>query len=373
MKSDVAKVMHRVLGRPMIQWVVQSALDAGATRVVVIVGHQREVVQDWLTSKFGDRVQFAVQAEQRGTGHAVWCAREFLSDEAPSRTIILSGDVPNMQAQTIKEFVERVGGASVGVMTAVLDDPARYGRIVRRGERVAGIVEYADATDDQREIREINSGIYVADTKFLREELEAICSRPPETAQNEWYLTDIVGVAAEAGEAAAWILGDVPQMQGVNTRAHLAQAAAWRRERVNEAWMEAGVTMIDPCATYIDADVSLSEGVILHPGVQLLGATVVGEGTVVENSSVIENTTIGADVRVKPFCHFEDARVEDGAQMGPMCHLRPGADIGADCHVGNFVELKKTRLGPGSNTVVARAEFAGLPVTDSVEWRLVAE
>ena len=348
MKSERAKVMHEILGRPMIDWVVQSALDAGASRAVVIVGHQREIVQDWLSSRFGERVVFAVQQEQHGTGHAVWCSREFLGEDAPERTIILSGDVPNMRAETIRRFVRDVGEARLGVMTAILDEPGKYGRILRRGERVAGIVEWADATEDEREIREINTGFYVADTDFLFEELDALCSKPPDTAQGEWYLTDLVGIAAENGDAFAWVLGDVEQMQGVNTRAHLAAAAAYTRRHVNEAWMERGVTMLDPATTYVDATVELAEDVVLHPNVQLLGTTKIGARTLVESSCVISNTEIAADVHVKPFCHFEDARIETGAILGPFCHLRPAADIGPECHVGNFVEVKKTRMDRGA-------------------------
>lgn len=348
MKSDRAKVMHEILGRPLVDWVTQAALDAGAERVVVIVGHQRETVQAWMKERFGDRVVFAVQDEQKGTGHAVHCASEFLGDGAPERTIILSGDVPNVLPETIQKFVSDVGDAKLGVMSAILRSPGKYGRIKRRGERVAGIIEWADASDEEREIREINAGIYVVDTPFLRAELEQLCSRPPDTAQGEYYLTDLVAVAAEDGEARAWILGDVPQMQGVNTRAHLAAATRWRRNVMNERWMEDGVTMLDPATTYIDASVELAEDVVLHPNVELRGRTRIGPRTVIESSCVIVDTDVGPDVHVKPFCHFEEARIERGAIMGSFCHLRPGADIGEACHVGNFVEVKKTRLEKGA-------------------------
>ncbi len=350
MKSDLAKVMHPVLGRPLIGWVTEGALEAGAERVVVIVGHQRESVESYLHERFGERVAFAVQDEQLGTGHAVWCAREFLQDDAPERTIILSGDVPNLLPATIAAFVKNVGDSDLGVMTAILDEPAKYGRIKRSasGSRVTGIVEWADASDAEREIREINAGVYVVDTDFLRDELEALCTGPANTAQGEYYLTDLVAVAAENGQATAWILDDVDQVQGVNTRAHLAEAMRWRRGLVNQRWMEAGVTMLDPATTYVDADVQLGEDVTLHPSVELRGATRVGARTVIEQSCTIVDTTIGDDVHVKPFCHFEEARVEDGAIMGSFCHLRPGADIGPDCHVGNFVEVKKTRMDQGA-------------------------
>ena len=347
MKSDRSKVMHTVAGRPMIEWVARAAFDAGCEKVIIIVGHQREIVQAHLEAKFGDRVEFAIQQPQLGTGHAVYQAVPLLDGDV-ARTLILSGDVPNMTAQTLRDFVEASAGFELSVMTAVLDDAAKYGRIMREGDAVRGIVEWADATDEQREIREINTGFYVVNTEFLCTELEKLCAGETDNAQGEYYLTDIVGVAAGRGLATAWILDDVAQMQGVNTRTQLAEAAAWRRARINEAWMDAGVTMIDPGNTYIDADVVLAADVLLHPGVQLIGETTIGSGTTIGNSSVIEHSSIAEDVTILPFCHFESARVEDGARIGPMCHLRPGADIGRECHVGNFVEVKKTRLDEGA-------------------------
>lgn len=347
MKSDTTKVMHPILGRPMIEWVVRSALDAGCRHVTVIVGHQRDQVREHLEGKFPGQVGFAVQEEQLGTGHAVWCAVDDLRDGA-DRTLILSGDVPNMQPSSLDAFVEAVGDASLGVMTAVLDDAAKYGRIIRSGDHVAAIVEWADATPTQREIREINTGFYVAQTGFLCEELDRLCKGEPNNAQGEYYLTDLVAVAAERDDAVAWTLRDEAQMQGVNTRVQLAAATAWARARVNEAWMEAGVTMLDPSTTYVDAEVTLEADVTLHPGVQLRGATHIGRGTTVGNSTVIEDCEVGEQVRILPFCHLESARVEDEAKLGPMCHLRPGADIGPTAKVGNFVEVKKSRLERGA-------------------------
>ncbi len=347
MKSDRSKVMHEVAGRPMIEWVAKAALDAGCDNLVVIVGHQREVVQEHLTRQFGDRVAFAVQDPQLGTGHAVFCAVPALRDGA-SRTLILSGDVPNMQPETIRAFVAAAQGSTLSVMTAVLADAARYGRIVRDGETLRAIVEHADASPEVRAIREINTGFYVADTEFLCTELAKLCAGPADNAQGEYYLTDLVAVAAAAGAATAWVLDDVAQMQGVNTRTQLAEATAWCRTRINDAWMDAGVTMLDPRHTYIDADVQLAADVLLHPGVQLIGATTIGEGTTVGNGCVIEDSHVAQDVTILPFCHFEQAHVENGARIGPMCHLRPGADIGPQCHVGNFVEVKNSRLDVGA-------------------------
>jgi bifunctional UDP-N-acetylglucosamine pyrophosphorylase/glucosamine-1-phosphate N-acetyltransferase len=347
MKSDLTKVMHPILGRPMIEWVVRAALDAGCKHVTVIVGHQRDQVREHLEGQFPGQVGFAVQEEQLGTGHAVWSAVDQLRD-GPNRTLILSGDVPNMQPESLEAFVEAVGDAKLGVMTAVLEDAAKYGRIIRSGDNVAAIVEWADATEEQREVREINTGFYVADTAFLCDELDRLCSSEPDNAQGEYYLTDLVAVAADLDDAVAWTLEDHDQMQGVNTRAHLAAATRWARRRINQHWMDAGVTMLDPTTTHIDADVHLDYDVTLHPGVELRGETRVGRGTTVGNSSVIENSEVGELVNILPFCHLEDARVEAEAKLGPMCHLRPGADIGPEAKVGNFVEVKKSRLDRGA-------------------------
>lgn len=347
MKSERSKVMHEVAGRPMIEWVARAALDAGCESVVAIVGHQRDVVRAHLERRFGDRVAFAVQEPQLGTGHAVFCAVPELEGRA-DRTLILSGDVPNMQPATLEAFLAASDRWTLSVMTAVLEDAARYGRIVRDADNVCAIVEYADATPPQRAIREINTGFYVVDTTFLCAELQKLCAGTADNAQGEFYLTDLVAVAAERGEATAWVLDDIEQMQGVNTRAQLAAAAAWRRTRINRDWMEAGVTMVDPATTYVDADVELAPDVVLHPGVQLLGNTRIAEGTTVASSCVVEDSELGAAVELLPFCHLEQARVETGARLGPMCHLRPGADIGEGCHVGNFVEVKKSRLDAGA-------------------------
>lgn len=347
LQSDLSKVMHEILGRPMIDWVVQAALDSGCERVTVIVGHQRDVVQAFLADKFGERVRFAVQDPQLGTGHAVWCAADALRG-GPERTLILSGDVPNMQPETLRNFCDASTGWTLSVMTAVLEDAATYGRIVRDGAQVEAIVEWADASEAQRALREINTGFYVADTDFLLAELETLCAGETDNAQGEYYLTDLVAVAADREEATAWILDDIDQMQGVNTRVQLASATSWARERINHRWMTDGVTMLDPATTYIDSTVTLGTDVVLHPGVELRGDTQIGEHTRVGNSCVIENSDIGASVTLLPFCHLESARVESDASLGPMCHLRPGADIGPGAKVGNFVEVKKSRLDAGA-------------------------
>lgn len=351
MKSEHPKVLHEVLGRPMIDYSIRAALGAGADRAVVIVGYGRDRVRDWIeTQPYGDDVEFAVQEEQRGTGHAVWCAEDYL-DDGPDTTLILSGDVPLMEAETLRDFAQsaEASGAPMAVMTAVLDDPAAYGRVVRddEGGRVQKIVEYADATERQRQIDEINAGFYAADTSFLADMLPDMCRGEPDTAQGEYYLTDLVELAARRGGATGWQVGDPRLIQGVNTRADLAEAIDIARSRINRRWMEEGVTFIDPESTHVGPDVELARDVVLHPAVQLQGETEIGEGTVVENGSVIRDSRLDSEVYVKAHCYVNRSKVGSGTQLGPFAHLRPGADIGRDCKVGNYVEVKKSTLEDG--------------------------
>ncbi len=352
MQSERPKVLHEVLGRPMIDYSVRAALGAGASRAVVIVGYGRDVVRDWLEDQpYADRLEFALQEEQLGTGHAVWCADDYLDASSPDETLILSGDVPLMDDETLRDFAQssEASGAPLSVMTANLDDPDTYGRVVRdkKGGGVQRIVEYTDATEKQRQITEINAGFYAASTSFLTEALPELCEGEPDTAQGEHYLTDLVDMAARQGGATGWQLDDPRLIKGVNTRADLAEATALARERTNHRWMEEGVTFIDPSSTHVGPDVELARDVVLHPGVQLQGETRIGEGTVVENGTVIRDSTIAGDVHVKAHCYVRRAEVEARTQLGPFAHLRPGADIGRDCKVGNFVEVKKSRLEDG--------------------------
>jgi len=334
----------------MIGHALDAAFAAGAERAVVVVGYQRRAVEQWVREAFPDRpVKFVVQDEQLGTAHAVWSAREFL-ESGPERTLIQYGDVPAMDGETLRSFVETAehSRAPLALMTARPEENAEYGRILRDEEDdVLGVVEYADATPRQREIDEVNAGFYVADTPFLTEHLPRICSGAAETAQEEYYLPDLVEIAVESEGAHAWECPEAARIHGVNTRTDLAEVTDAMRRRINRTWMEAGVTMIDPSATYVEPEVELSRDVVLYPDVHLRGETVVGEGTVVENGSVLRDAKLAADVHIKPHCFVEEAEIDSGTNVGPSAHLRPGADVGRNCKVGNYVEVKKARLEDG--------------------------
>lgn len=351
LKSEQPKVLHEVLGKPMVAYAVDAALEAGAERVVVVLGYGREQVQAWLEEhRDSERVKFVVQHNQLGTAHAVYAAREYF-DDAPRYTAILSGDVPNMNAEALGDFVAKTSHSSfpLGLMTAKLDDPAHYGRVLREegtGD-VTGIVEYKDATEEQRLIDEINAGFYCVETDFLARYLPKICEGPADNAQNEYYLTDLIEMASNHAGVYGWIVQEPGLIQGVNTRRNLAEATRFAQRRINQKWMDEGVTFIDPDATYVESEVQLGTDVTLYPGVHLKGQTRIGSGTVVENGSVIADSQLAANVHVKANCYLTRARVDSGTSLGPFAHLRPGADIGKDCKVGNFVEVKKSRFEDG--------------------------
>ena len=351
MRSDTIKVLHDILGKPMIEHVVDAALNCGSDRVIPVLGHQRKQVEDALDDRpWSDRLHYAVQREQNGTAHAVWAARNQL-DEDIDYTAVLCGDVPNLDGPILQSFFDDAvdSGADVAVMTAILDDPAQYGRIVRGDDdRVEAIVEYADATEQQRAIDEINAGTYLVRTSFLLDALAQIMGAEPDNAQGEYYLTDLVELGAREGGVFGWAVDDPATIQGVNTRADLGAATATARRRINHRWMLEGVTFLNPENTIVEPGVELARDVTLHPGVHLRGETTVGEQSTIETGCVVTDSHIGEDVLLKAHCYLTEARVDDGSNIGPSAHLRPGADIGKNCKVGNFVEVKKARLDDGA-------------------------
>jgi bifunctional UDP-N-acetylglucosamine pyrophosphorylase/glucosamine-1-phosphate N-acetyltransferase len=354
MVSERPKVLHEVLGRPMIGRVVDTAFDAGLQRVIVVVGYGADEVKSWLrddlTADRLDRMHFVEQTDQLGTGHAVLQAEPFLESDAPEFTAVLSGDAPLMRARELNAFVSASTRAHrpLALMTARLDDPTGYGRVVRDDDgEVRRIVEQADANGTQLAINEVNTGFYVGETTFFEDALPELCSGEIDNAQGEYYLTDLIERAAEERGVFGWAIDDPAWTTGVNTRADLAEATATAREHVNHYWLDRGVTFIDPSSTCVETTVELDKDVVLHPNVELRGETRVESGTVVERGSVVHDTHLGPDIHCKANCYLEDAVVGAGTQLGPFAHLRPGADIGQDCKVGNYVEVKKATLEDG--------------------------
>jgi bifunctional UDP-N-acetylglucosamine pyrophosphorylase/glucosamine-1-phosphate N-acetyltransferase len=346
MRSGRAKVLHQVLGRPMVAYPVALAQAIGADPVVAVLGHQRAEVEAALTERFGEGgVAVVEQTEQRGTGHAVRLAMPALARFSGQLVLVLYGDVPLLRRETLEELVGTARRYNcLAVVTATPPDPTGYGRILRdqRGH-VIGVVEQKDATPEERAITEVNAGIYCGPADFFREATTGLRSK---NAQGEFYLTDIVARAAASIGVSA-VEADHRDVAGVNDRHQLAEAEAVMRARVNRELM-AHVTFRDPDATIVEADVEIGVDVELGRNVALRGRTKIGHDTRIGDGVILTNVQVGAGVEIKPYSVATDAVIGAGASIGPFAHLRPGSEIGPEAHVGNFVETKKTKLGKGS-------------------------
>jgi len=350
MKSDTAKVLHKVAGRSMIGWVVTAARAAGAERVVAILGHQADAVKTALDASFGaGAVDIAIQAEQRGTGHAVQCALPAVAKEADDRiVVILTGDAPLLPTEKIAELVAacEASPAGMALLSTVPDRPMPYGRLVRDASGVlAKIVEHADATPAQRAIADTNAGFYAIRLGHLRKDLATLRA---DNAKGELYLTDLVAHAHARGGATA-IDAAFRDVTGVNDRVDLAEVETAARKRINEAWMRAGVTMIDPASTYIDAEVGpLGQDVWLAAGVTLRGKTALAGGVRVETGCVLTEVQVAEAAYIKPYSILTESTIGARALIGPFTHCRPASRIDEDVHLGNFVETKKTHMMAGA-------------------------
>jgi bifunctional UDP-N-acetylglucosamine pyrophosphorylase / glucosamine-1-phosphate N-acetyltransferase len=345
MKSRLPKVLHPVAGRTMIDAVLDVSETLAPRSVTVIVGHEADAVRMALSNRPG--LRFALQEPQLGTGHALLQAEPLLQGESGT-VLLLSGDVPLLRAETLRRLVaaHESAGAAATVLTATLDQPDGYGRIVRDRGGVARIVEHRDATADERRIREINTGIYAFDLGSLFEALHAIGAQ---NAQGEYYLPDLFAIHRARGAVVESVdTGDIREVQGINSRSELAAAAAAARRQRCEALMAAGVTIIDPAATYVGPGVEVGSDTTIHPGVHLEGGTRIGEGCEIFPGVRIADSVVGNRVRILDHCVITSSTIADGARLGPFAHVRPDSRIGEDAHVGNFVELKKTTMGPGA-------------------------
>jgi bifunctional UDP-N-acetylglucosamine pyrophosphorylase/glucosamine-1-phosphate N-acetyltransferase len=347
MKSRRAKVLHEIGGRPLAWYPVKRALDAGANPVVVVVGHQAEAVETALAAALpGAPIRFAVQREQRGTGDAVLAAKAALRGwKGP--IAILSGDTPLLETDTLRRVVAARARGKVPLAFAAmtLERPRGYGRVVRDAKgRPARIVEEKDATDAERALAEVNAGLYCADAAFLWKALARVGSS---NAQGEFYLTDLVEMAARRDGAVA-VPVDAAEASGVNDREELARAARVLLRRRASALMRAGVTIEDPERFDCDEGVEIGTDVVVEPGVRLLGRTRVGSGCRIGAGTILNHAVLAEDVTVRPYTIVDESTVATGAILGPFSRLRPGSDIGEGAHVGNFVETKKARLGKGA-------------------------
>ena len=345
MRSDRPKVLHRLAGRPLIDYVLDAAAPLSPASVTVIVGHQADAVREALS---GRACGFATQEPQIGTGHALLQAETALAG-ATGDVLLLSGDVPLLTTATIRGLVDahRQARAAATVLTAGIDPPDGYGRVVRAASgRVTRIVEHKDATGDERRIREINSGVYVFDLAPLFESLRRIGSN---NAQGEYYLPDLIALYADQGlMVETMTLPNADEIKGVNSRIELAALSREMRLKKCEALMLAGVTIEDPATTYIDASVDVGPDTTIHPNVALEGATRIGARCEIHSGSRLVNARVDDDVVIRNHCVITDAAIASSATVGPFAHLRPESSLGEGAHVGNFVELKKTSMGPGA-------------------------
>lgn len=344
MKSKYAKVLHRVGGRSLIDHVVRAARSATGN-ISVVIGHSADAVRAAVPE-----VKFVEQKQQLGTGHAVLAARESFSGYSGD-VLVMPGDVPLISPGTLAAFIQfhRDGGFRASVLTADLENPGAYGRIVRQNNHeLHSIVEQRDATPEILKIREVNSGIYIFKAVSLFESLARIRN---ENAQREYYLTDVIGILVGQNQKVGAVKSQSPEeVLGINTRQELAAVDHVIRRRTCERLMDEGVTIMDPASTYIDAEVQIGLDTVIYPAVQIYGASVIGEDVTIHSFSRIANSRIGARTTVLEGCVINNSGVGEEVSLGPFSHLRFDVTVGDTAKVGNFVELKKTNLGFGSKS-----------------------
>jgi bifunctional UDP-N-acetylglucosamine pyrophosphorylase / glucosamine-1-phosphate N-acetyltransferase len=351
MRSDIPKVLHRLAGRSILAHSLHSVGKVAPQHLVVVLGHDRERIVpavEELAQELGRPIDIAVQDQQLGTGHATGCGLDALPPEFDGIVVVTSGDIPLLDADTLADLVatHRAEHASVTVLTTTLHDPTGYGRILRTQDReVIAVVEQADATASQRQIREVNAGVYAFDLAALRSALSRLSE---DNAQHERYLTDVVSIVRSDGLTVQdKHVDDSMLVAGINDRVQLSALAAELNRRIVAAHQRAGVTVVDPATTWIDVDVEIGRDAVVHPGTQLLGRTSVGANCVIGPDTTLADVSVGEAASVVR-THATSAVIGDGANVGPFTYLRPGTVLGADGKLGAFVETKNSSIGTGT-------------------------
>jgi bifunctional UDP-N-acetylglucosamine pyrophosphorylase/glucosamine-1-phosphate N-acetyltransferase len=344
MKSDLAKALHPVAGRPLVQHVLDAAVQVEPEKIILVLGHQADKVGSAVREYQPEIVR---QAEQRGTGHAVLQTAEMIS-RAAGPVLILCADTPLVTGKTLRDIIEfhQRSRSAVTFITSKVDDPFGYGRVVRTKGMVMRVVEEKDATAAQRRIKEVNAGIYCFDRTFLLSSIKVIGRS---NVQGEYYLPDIIELAKKKKlRVSAFPCADPREVMGVNSRHDLSRAETIMRQRINTQWMLEGITMLDPETVSVAIEARLGRDVVLYPNVSIEGRTSIGAGCIIYPGSRIVDSVIAENVTVKDCSVIEESEIADGAIVGPFAHLRPGSMIGARAKIGNFVEVKKSTLGEGS-------------------------
>jgi bifunctional UDP-N-acetylglucosamine pyrophosphorylase/glucosamine-1-phosphate N-acetyltransferase len=346
MKSDLVKVLHPLLGIPMLSYPIDLCLNGiNSRKTIVVVGYQGEKIR----ASFPDnRLTFVDQGDPLGTGHAVLCTENHLKG-FKGLILVLYGDVPLLKADTLRKCIDthKRNAGAITVMTAVLENPAGYGRIVRKnGEWVQRIIEERDASPQEMSIKEVNTGIYCVDSPFLFEALKQVRT---DNTQGEYYLTDIVAIANQRKQKVyAFLVEDSTEVMGINTRVDLAKADEILRNELLAGMMLDGVGIIDPKTTYIDKPVQVGRDTVIYPNCNLQGETIIGERCILEPNSQITDSRIGSDVVIKAFSVIVESTIDEGASIGPFARLRPGTEVKRNARIGNFVEVKKSIIGEGT-------------------------
>jgi bifunctional UDP-N-acetylglucosamine pyrophosphorylase / glucosamine-1-phosphate N-acetyltransferase len=345
MKSAQPKVLHHVLGVPMLEHVLRTVSEVGAAPVTVVVGHQAEAVERAFA---GQRLTFVRQEPQLGTGHALQCAREAFAAAPEQPLLVLNGDLPLLRPETLLRLLEvhRTSRAAATLLTVVLEEGGAYGRVLRGTDgQVRAIVEARDASEQERAVREVNAGIYAFEVGVL---LGVLSGLQPQNAQGEYYVTDLVGLLRSAGRPVHAVQGDPVEALGVNTMQELADATALLRRRRNQELMASGVVIEDPDTTSVGPHVEVEPDAVLRAFTLLEGRTRVARGARVGPFARLVDTEVGAGATVLDHCLLLESVVEESASIGPFAHIRPQSRVGRRAKVGNFVELKKTVLGEGA-------------------------
>lgn len=352
MKSNRAKVLHELGGLPLVTHVTRTAQALKPNSIVVVVGHQAADVEKVVTNEIGELAKFATQQQQRGTGDAVESARSFL-ENTDSLLVVLSGDVPMIRTETLQKLIDhhRTTNSDCSILTVRLENPTGYGRVIRDDASCfVKIVEHRDASEEERQIKEINSGIYCFDTRKLFAALRRV---EPANDQGEYYLTDVPGILlGDGNKVTCFLHQDAREVSGINTRAELAEFEnLLRRSTIRRLMTDNGVTFIDPSHAYVSAEAQLGRDCVIYPDVSIEGKSVLGEGCVIRSGVRITASQLGNNVTVKDHSIIVDSTIGSNCSVGPFAHLRMNARLEDKATVGNFVEVKKSKIGRGTKAM----------------------